>query len=163
VLVAWDRDTDTAYLIDTYKGSKGDVLSVHASRIKKWGDWTPVVWPHDAGMKDRTTGKSFKQLLRAEGLKMTKEHAQLPDGGISVEAGIMAVQQRLRDGRFRVFRHLEDFLREYRTYHRDQTGRIVKQRDHTLDASRYALVSLRMGRVKAIVRQLDYSRMPAVY
>ena len=75
----------------------------------------------------------------------------------------MTVQQRLREGRLKVARHLEEFLIEYRTYHRDQTGNIVKQRDHNLDATRYALVSLRMGRVKAIVRKLDYSGMPVVY
>ena len=66
------------------------------------------------------------------------------------------LQQRLREGRLKVARQLEDFLKEYRTNHRDQTGRIVKQRDHVCDATRYALVSLRMGRIKAIVRKLNY-------
>src|SRR5262249_45205739 len=75
---------------------------------------------------------------------MLPEHAQMADGSTSVEASLADWTTRMETSRFRVFDHLSGFWDAYRIYHR-KDGRIVKEADHVLDATRYALMSLRNG------------------
>ena len=80
-------------------------------------------------MTDRS-GRSFLDTIashyRREGLHMLGTHAAFPDGSISTEAGILEMQERMATGRFRVKAHLADWLDEYRSYHRDKDGQIVR-------------------------------------
>ena len=55
---------------------------------------------------------------RATGLNMLHEHAQFEDKTVSVEAGIMAMLTRMQTGKFKVFKHLNDWFEEFRLYHR---------------------------------------------
>ena len=48
---------------------------------------------------------------------------------------------RLSTGRLKVFKTLPNWLAEFRIYRRDERGRIVKENDHLMDASRYLVVS----------------------
>ena len=48
---------------------------------------------------------------------------------------------RLAGGRLKVFRSLVNWLAEFRIYRRDEKGRIVKEFDHLMDASRYVVMS----------------------
>jgi hypothetical protein len=49
----------------------------------------------------------------------------------------------MQTGRFKVFKTLKDaWLEEWRMYHRDD-GKIVKQYDDLMDATRYACLSIR--------------------
>ena len=41
----------------------------------------------------------------------------------------------------KVFRSLGNFLSEFRLYRRDKDGRVVKQRDHLMDAMRYLVMT----------------------
>lgn len=56
--------------------------------------------------------------------------------------------QRMQTGRFKVFSTCGDWFEEFRLYHR-KDGRIVKERDDVISASRYALMMKRFARVKA--------------
>jgi len=67
-----------------------------------------------------------------------------PGGGVSVEAGVMEMLERMRGGRLRVFAGLDAWFDEFRLYHRKE-GRIVKERDDLLCATRYALMALRFA------------------
>jgi hypothetical protein len=49
---------------------------------------------------------------------MLHEHAQFEDGSVSVEAELMDMLTRMQTGRFKVFKHLLDWLEEFRPYHR---------------------------------------------
>ena len=51
---------------------------------------------------------------------------------------------RMQTGRFKVFRHLTDWFAEKRHYHR-KDGKIVKERDDLLSATRYAVMMLRFA------------------
>jgi len=53
--------------------------------------------------------------------------------------------ERMQTGRWKVFRHLEDWFQEFRLYHRKE-GRVVKLADDLLSASRYAMMMLRHAR-----------------
>jgi len=48
---------------------------------------------------------------------------------------------------FKIFRGQNDgFLEEYRLYHRDKNGLLVKENDDAISAARYGLMSLRFAR-----------------
>lgn len=149
--LAWDRDTDVVYLYDCYKASEVTIAE-HASRIKKRGDWIPVAWPHDALQADKQSGTQIADLYRAEGVNMLYERAtmEMPDGTLtsSVEATLMAMEQRMIDGRFKVASHLTEWFDEFNIYHRKE-GKIVKEKDDLISATRYAIMMLRYAETES--------------
>lgn len=81
---------------------------------------------------------------RAQGLKMLRAHATHGDGGFGLEAGIMAMLDRMKTGRLKVFAHLAEWFEEFRLYHR-KDGLIVKERDDLISATRVGLMMLRQA------------------
>jgi hypothetical protein len=55
----------------------------------------------------------------------------------AVEAGLLNVWTRMITGRLKVCSNCGNWLREFRKYHRDEKGVIVKGSDHLMDATRY--------------------------
>jgi hypothetical protein len=51
----------------------------------------------------------------------------------------------METGRLKVAAHLNDWFEEFRLYHR-KDGRIVKERDDLMDATRYLIMSLDKAR-----------------
>lgn len=148
--LAWDRDTDTVYLTDIYKKSQ-TTIPIIASAIKSRGAWIPIAWPHDGyQVKDAMQGEQLATQYRNEGLNILPVHAQFlpsndadrPSSLVSVEAGIQEMLTRMETGRWKVFKHCEDWLSEYRIYRRDN-GIIIKLVDDAISASRYAMMMLR--------------------
>lgn len=108
--------------------------AVHAEAIKARGAWIPgVIDPASRG-RAQTDGEQLLGLYRALGLTLTPA-----DNGI--EAGLFDVWERLSTGRLKVFSTCRNWLAEYRLYRRDDKGRIVKQFDHLMDATRYLVRS----------------------
>ena len=105
-----------------------------------------VAWPHDGLQHDKGSGDQLAKLYRAQQLNMLPEHAAFEDGGNGVEAGIAEMLDRMLTGRWKVFSTCADWLEERRLYHR-KDGRIVKERDDVLSASRYGLMMLRHAAV----------------
>ena len=69
------------------------------------------------------------------GLDMMFEHATHEDGGISVEAGVAELHDRMRGGRFKIFRDgNDDFIEEMALYHR-KDGLLVKENDDAISCS----------------------------
>ena len=54
----------------------------------------------------------------------------------------MDMLSRMQTGKFKVFRHLVDWFEEFRLYHR-KDGRVVKEGDDLMSATRYAVMMLR--------------------
>jgi hypothetical protein len=144
VWLAWDRDSDVVYLTDALK-SKEETPVMHAAAIKGRGPWIPCSWPHDGDQHDKSSGIALKELYRAQGVAMLAERAQFPDGTNAVEAGVLSILDRMQTGRLKVFSHLAEWFEEFRVYHR-KDRRIHKANDHLLDATRYAVMSLRHAR-----------------
>ena len=65
---------------------------------------------------------------------MLGEHAAFHHGANTVEASVQEILERMRTGRFKVARHLEDWWKEFRTYHR-KDGKVVKQNDDLMAAT----------------------------
>ena len=87
---------------------------------------------------------------------MLGSHCTNPDGGNSVEPGIMEMFQRMQSGRLKIFNHLGDWFAELRMYHR-KDGKIVKERDDIMSATRYAIMSLRYASVGVEKKRVDHA------
>lgn len=141
---AWDEQDDIVYLYsEHYRGLAEP--SVHAEAIRSRGEELNGVIDPAARGRAQKDGESLMAMYQDLGLKLS-----IADN--SVEAGIYEVYQRLSTGRMRVFNTLQNWLSEYRIYRRDEKGKIVKENDHLMDCSRYAIMT-----------GLGVSSMPAAY
>src|SRR5262245_41038897 len=165
VELAWDRDLDVIYLVRTLRLREQTPLQ-HAHAIRPWQLlWA---WPADGNRQDLSgAGVPLMLLYKDAGVDMMFDHAQFDDGTTSVEAGLQEMADRMRGERWKVFRGQNDgWLEEYRLYHRDIDGRVVKESDDAIDASRYACMMKRHGRIGGgpgnFYREIKYPQMGLV-
>jgi phage terminase large subunit-like protein len=145
VELVWDRDGDSVYVSRTYRCRETTPI-MHAAALRPWGKDLYWAWPRD-GRRETLEGAgiALATQYKEQGLDMLPEHAQFEDGSVSVEAGLMLMLDRMKSGRFKVFKHLNDWWEEFRLYHR-KDGKVVKEGDDLMSATRYALMSLRFAR-----------------
>lgn len=158
VHLVWDRDSDIVYVSQTYKRKEASILE-HCGALRPWGEWLPWAWPHDGLQHDKGSGETLADQYRNHGLEMLDEKATFEDGGNGVEAGVMEMLDRMQTGRLLVADHLEDWFDEFRLYHRED-GKIVKEYDDLLSATRYGIMMLREAVIVGGVDSggtLDYS------
>lgn len=148
--IAWDRDADVVYVTAVYR-SRQTTPVIHAAAVKTWGDWIPVAWPHDGLQHDKGSGDQLAKLYRDQGLKVLPERSTWPDGGNGVEAGLTDMYDRMLTGRWKVFKPCAHWFEERRLYHR-KDGKVIKERDDVISASRYALMMLRAAVVRPQVK-----------
>jgi len=158
VLHAWDRDSDTVYVIHTVR-LKGATPLQHADAMKRvmgCGDKVPVAWPHDVNQRREFEGAlvPLAKIYKRYGLNMGHTHATFEDGSNSTEIGILNMRERMKNGRFKVFSILSDWFAEYRNYHRVD-GIIKKEQDDLMSASRMAIMGLRFAKP---VRYFGYAQ-----
>lgn len=147
VRLAHDRDNDIVYVMAAYRVREATPL-IHSAALRSWGDWLPWAWPHDGLQHSKDSGKPLAEQYRINGLRMLSEHAKYPPnddgtaGQSGVEAGLMDMLMRMQTGRLKVFEHLNDWFEEKRLYHR-QDGKVIKEYDDLMSATRYGIMSLR--------------------
>jgi hypothetical protein len=151
VSCAWDREADVWYVTACYRESKSTPI-MHAASIKPWGAWIPCAWPHDGLQHDKGSGDQLASLYAEQGLNTLPERATFEDGGNGVEAGVIEMLDLMQTNRFKVFAHLKEWFDEFRLYHR-KDGKIVKERDDLLSATRYALMMKRFAEVEPTSRE----------
>ena len=133
---AVDRETTpfTVYLYsEHYRGIAEP--SVHAASIRNRGDWIRGAIDPAARGRGAKDGDNLYDMYQDLGLNLVKADN-------AVEAGLLEVFQALSTGRLRVFKTLQAWLAEQRLYRRDENGRIVKENDHLMDATRYLMNTL---------------------
>jgi hypothetical protein len=157
----WDRDLDIWFLVRTLRLRHKTPLQ-HVDAVRSWRlRWA---WPADGRNQTLAgAGVPLMQQYADAGLDMMYEHAQFEDGGVSVEAGVQEMHDRMRGGRWKVFRgQNDDWLEEYSMYHR-KDGLLVKEGDDAISASRYALMMKRHGQSDAgrasFNREIVYPKM----
>ena len=162
-----DRDSDVVYVSRTHRLKEATPV-LHAATLRAWGKELPWAWPRDGRRETlEGAGVALAEQYRAQGLNMLHEHRAVFEGRqrVSVEAGLMDMLTRMQTGRFKVFKHLNDWWEEFRLYHR-KDGKVVKEGDDLMAATRYALMMLRFASTKAAYRNfrrpLKYSRMNCV-
>lgn len=150
---AMDRDTDTLYLVHEYKRSQAEP-SIHATGLKAPGDWQPgFIDPASRGRGQRDGMQLFDDYTNL-GLKL-----QTADNG--VESGLYSLWDRMSTGRLKVFNTLTNWLSEFRLYRRDEKGRVVKNNDHLMDATRYLESRISAFVVRPVKKAaVDYDPLP---
>ncbi|WP_051050888.1 terminase large subunit domain-containing protein [Candidatus Liberibacter americanus] len=143
VHMAWNRDSDVIYIVKNYRCREQTPI-FHSAALKNWGEWLPWAWPHDGLQHDKGSGEQLASQYRKQGLKILGERATFDDGSSGVEAGLSDMLDRMRSGRWKVFSECQDWLEEFRQYHRCG-GRIIKEKDDLICASRYALMMKRFA------------------
>jgi phage terminase large subunit-like protein len=133
VWLAEDPVSKIAYVTEVYAAS-GKTPAEHAAVWRQKGDWIPGVCDPAGQAVSQRDGQSLVGLYGAAGL-------WLQPADNSVEAGLMQLLTRMQEGRLKVFDDLGAWWGEFRGYHRDARGHVVKRGDHLLDATRYAVVS----------------------
>jgi hypothetical protein len=126
---AHNRDTDVVYLYSEHYRGEAEP-SVHAAAIRARGAWIPGAIDPAARGRSQVDGEQLLQSYIDLGLNLTKADN-------AVESGIYDTWERMSTGRLKVFKSLQNWLAEYRIYRRDTKGKIVKENDHLMDATRY--------------------------
>jgi hypothetical protein len=130
---AWDRDSDTVYLWSEYYAGQVPP-AIHAAGILARGSWIPgCIDPASAGAGQKDGSRLIDE-YRALGLSVV-------EADNTVEAGLFAVYQRMSRGGLKVFSTCRNWLAEFRIYRRDEIGKIVKENDHLMDATRYLIMT----------------------
>lgn len=156
IKLVWDRDNNDFYVTKSYKASKVSANDAWGA-VKSWNAGIPTAWPADGlqNEKGRDDATQQKTHYQNAGFKMAPTHACWPDipdgkggirsGGTSVEHGLYEINDLMRKGKFKVFSGQIDLMDEYRQYHRNEKGKVVKVRDDILDAIRYAYMMRRFA------------------
>jgi len=163
VELVWDRDTDTVYVSRTYRVSQASPI-VHAAALRAWGKELRWAWPRDGNRETlEGAGVALAAQYREQGLNLLSEFSHYAEGtgqkSVSVEAGLMDMLTRMESGRFKVFKSHLDWWEEYRLYHR-RDGKVFKQNDDLMAATRYAIMMLRFASTK---KAYDNFRRPLAY
>ena len=141
IWLAHDRDTDIVYAYSEHYRGQAEP-TVHAKGIRLRGDWIPGVI--DYAGTNQSDGKRVMRLYEDEGLILHKANK-------AVEAGLLAVQDRLSTGRLKIFSTLQHTLGEIRLYRRDEKGRIVKENDHCLHPDTLVITSEGKQKIRDMV------------
>lgn len=129
---ATNPDAGVTYLYSEYYRGQAEPI-IHAEAIKARGDMPGVIDPASRG-RAQTDGQQLLGMYRRHGLDITLANN-------AVESGLYTVWQTMSAGKLRVFPGLRNWLSEFRLYRRDEKGRVVKDNDHLMDATRYLVVS----------------------
>lgn len=152
VLMAYDPDRDCIHIVAELRVSD-EIPDQHAKAMRKIEEdifgrvlEIPVAWPHDAGTRDRTSGRPIKNIYAHWGLKMMPEAASLPGlsgvEGRSLEGSIAEIDAREHGQAWFVSQRCRHYFEERRMFHR-KNGEIVALREDTLSAARYAYMMRR--------------------
>jgi Terminase RNaseH-like domain len=151
-LLVWDTDQDVIHVLAELRVS-GQTPGQHFALIRGLEQRLfgrhmnfPIAWPADAGTRDKGSGEPVKNLYKQYGLRMMTESATHPNvkglAATSLEGGVQEIDLREKNGKWKVARSCVLYLEERRLYHR-KDGEIVRLRDDTLSAARYAMMMRR--------------------
>lgn len=147
VQLAIDQDADVVYVTQAWKQRQVSANDAWGA-VKDWADGVPLAWPQDGLQNEKGRDDAVEQAehYRRAGFDMLPEWAQWESGSRSVEQGLYEINDRMRKGKFKVFSNLVPWFEEFRQYHRDEKGKIVKVRDDLMDATRYAYMMRRYAK-----------------
>jgi len=171
VQLLWDKDADSFYLINAWKGSKKQPYEIWHT-TKNWMDNVPLAWPHDGySHKQQSQGeaKEIRVLYEEAGFNMLPEHATWEEGGFAVWPAITQIFSLMKEGRFKIASPLYEVFEEIRQYHTRTVGNnkegagkteIVKVKDDLIDGIFKAYIMRRHAVRIMDLHPQDYSSMP---
>lgn len=135
--VVWgarDNQAGVIYLYsEHYRGQAEPII--HTQAIKGRGEWIPGVIDPAADGRSQIDGRRLMEIYRGLGLDIEKAVN-------AVEAGIEETRQLMTAGRLKVFNSLANWFNEFRTFQRDEHGRIIDDHKyHLMACTRYFVMS----------------------
>lgn len=150
VEITFDPEGDVIYVTKAYR-ARQETPILHAAALKAWGKWIPWAWPHDGLQHDKGSGEQLAKQYDDHGLNMMQSRATFADGTNGVEAGVFEMLTRMQTGRLKVFSNLVEWFEEFRLYHRKE-GKIVKEMDDLMSATRYGVMMIRKAMLPPSLR-----------
>lgn len=133
VFLAWDKDNDIIYAYKEYSVSERTAAQ-HASTLMMMGcDWIQGICDPAVNQGSQRDGERLIDDYAKAGLYLNK-------GKYAKELAIDSILDRIRTGRFKVFNTLKKFMDEWRMYSRDDKGKIIKGRDHLMNALEFVML-----------------------
>ncbi len=144
---AYDKHNKTWYLYsEHYQGHQPP--SIHADAIRARDEWIPGVIDPAAGAANQKDGSRLLDEYIDLGLDLYKADN-------TVEAGLLSVYRLMVSGRLKVFSTLRNWRSEFRIYRRDEKGKIIKENDHLMDATRYLIQTGQTVMTTAPAEEID--------
>jgi phage terminase large subunit-like protein len=162
VLIAWAHDMGDIWVIDSFMMQQSSAL-YHVQRIHSMtrGLRVPVAWPHDGHVHDKGSGLALSTQYKNFGANMLPNHATNHGAGdYRVEPGLQEIRELMFAGKLHIAGHNGELLEQLRHYHRDEEFRVVKSRDHLIDALRYAVMMKRNGKPHLECQGVGFGTMP---
>ncbi len=134
IWAAKDLETGIVYLTHEYYRGQAEP-AVHTEAIKGFGEWIPGVVDPASNARGQKDGIRLLDEYLNAGLDLSLALN-------AVEAGILAIYRMMTQGKLKVFKEsCPHWLEEFRLYRRDVDGKIIKEDDHLMDATRYLVLS----------------------
>ena len=133
IWAAQDLESGVIYLYDEHYEAQGEPAA-HARAVRARGERIRGVIDPSCLQSAQSDGRTLMDMYRSHGLNLSPAIN-------AIEAGIQKVWDLLVGGRLKVMPNCENWFNEFRNYHRNENGKIVKREDHLMDATRYLIVS----------------------
>ena len=158
VFMAHDKDNDILYIYKEYSVTEKTAAQHAASLMIMGCDWIPGVCDPAVNQGSQRDGEKLIDDYAKAGLKLNK-------GKYAKELAVDSVLERIRTGRFKVFKTCRKFMDEWRGYSRDDKGKINKGRDHLMNALEFVILDgLPMSRTKRQVEmRYNYNDKPRFF
>jgi len=158
VFMAHDKDNDILYIYKEYSVTEKTAAQHAASLMIMGCDWIPGVCDPAVNQGSQRDGEKLIDDYAKAGLKLNK-------GKYAKELAVDSVLERIRTGRFKVFKTCRKFMDEWRGYSRDEKGKINKGRDHLMNALEFVILDgLPMSKTKRQVEmRYNYNDKPRFF
>ncbi len=133
IWTAIDPSTNIRYAYHEYYKGEAEP-SIHATSIRAPGEWIHGAIDTAARGRSQIDGDNLFSMYKNLGLN-------IHNADKSVETGLYKCWEALSTGQVKIFDDLKNFLEEYRMYRRDEQGKVIKTKDHLMDAWRYGEMS----------------------
>jgi phage terminase large subunit-like protein len=150
VYIAWAHDTGNVWVLDSFQMTQSSAM-YHVQRIHSMtqGLRVPTSWPHDGHQADKGSGLPLAKQYKTFGANMLPSHAlNYGTTNYTVEPGLEEIRDLMYSGKLAIAPHNQELIDQIRHYHRDANHKVVKVRDHLIDAFRYAIMMKRSGKAR---------------
>lgn len=152
VWLAHDKDMDVIHVHDACLFQR-EVLAVIAEGLIARGRWIPIAWPKHA--------KDFADHLLNRGCNMLPEPSD--DTEAMAEVYALDIQERMRTGRFKADKRLQNWFSEFGSFYRAD-GKVPRSSHPLMSATRHAVAMLQYARRQGPLgkRRVNYPRISMI-